>query len=225
MENKKIETQNQIISNNKNSSVNKIPLFYSNNIREISAITIIKNISELLEDICDENTKNFKENNTGENLNIKPFLSKNIPQISIKDYLERLYKHTKINCSTIILILIYIDRICNIQKFKLTYFNIHKLILASMIIANKFNEDEQYTTKFYSKLGGLPIAEIAFLEYNFFFLLNFNLFVKDELYKKYSDYISSADSEEDEYENENDNSKENDEYDEKNNENDSIKKE
>ena len=62
MENKKIETQNQIISNNKNSSVNKIPLFYSNNIREISAITIIKNISELLEDICDENTKNFKEN-------------------------------------------------------------------------------------------------------------------------------------------------------------------
>ena len=223
MENKKIETQNQINSNNKNSSVNKIILFYSDNIREITAITIIKNISELLENICDENTKNFKENNPGENLNIKPFLSKNIPQISIKDYLERLYKHTKINCSTIILILIYIDRICNIQKFKLTYFNIHKLILASMIIANKFNEDEQYTTKFYSKLGGLPIAEIAFLEYNFFFLLNFNLFVKDELYKKYSDYISSADSEEDEYEN--DNSKEDDEYDEKNNENDNIKKE
>ena len=223
MENKKIETQNQINSNNKNSSVNKIILFYSDNIREITAITIIKNISELLENICDENTKNFKENNPGENLNIKPFLSKNIPQISIKDYLERLYKYTKINCSTIILILIYIDRICNIQKFKLTYFNIHKFILGSMIIANKFNEDEQYTTKFYSKLGGLPIAEIAFLEYNFFFLLNFNLFVKDELYKKYSDYISSADSEEDEYEN--DNSKEDDEYDEKNNENDNIKKE
>ena len=223
MENKKIETQNQINSNNKNSSVNKIILFYSDNIREITAITIIKNISELLENICDENTKNFKENNPGENLNIKPFLSKNIPQISIKDYLERLYKHTKINCSTIILILIYIDRIFNIQKFKLTHFNIHKLILASMIIANKFNEEEQYTTKFYSKLGGVPIAEITFLEYNFFFLLNFNLFVKDELYKKYSDYISSADSEEDEYEN--DNSKEDDEYDEKNNENDNIKKE
>ena len=222
MENKKIETQNQINSNNKNSSVDKIHLFYSNNVRENAAITIIKKISQLLEDICDENTKNFKENNPGENLNIKPFLSKNIPQISIKDYLERLYKHTKINCSTIILILIYIDRICNIQKFKLTYFNIHKLILASMIIANKFNEEEQYTTKFYSKLGGVPIAEITFLEYNFFFLLNFNLFVKDELYKKYSDYISSADSEEDEYEN--DNWKEED-YGEKNYENDKNKKE
>ena len=223
MENKKIETQYQINSNNKNSSVDKIHLFYSNNIRENAAISIIKKISQLLEDICDENTKNFKENNYGENLKIKPFLSKNIPQISIKDYLERLYKHTKINCSTIILILIYIDRICNIQKFKLTYFNIHKLILASMIIANKFNEEEQYTTKFYSKLGGVPIAEIIFLEYNFFFLLNFNLFVKDELYQKYSDYISSADSEEDEYEN--DNWNEENEYGEKNNENENNKKE
>jgi len=225
MENKKIETQNQIISNNKMCSHNKIHLFNSNIIRENAAITIIKKISELLEDICDESIKNFKDINPGENLNIKPFLSKNIPQISIKDYLERLYKYTKINCSTIILILIYIDRICNIQKFKLTYFNIHKLILASMIIAIKFNEDEQYTTKFYSKLGGVPIAEIAFLEYNFFFLLNFNLYVEEELYKKYSDYISSADSEEDEDEYENGISKDDDEYDGINNENDNNKKE
>ena len=90
-----------------------------------------------------------------------------------------------------------------------------------MIIAIKFNEDEQYTTKFYSKLGGVPIAEIAFLEYNFFFLLNFNLYVKEELYKKYNDYILSADSEE-EYEN--DISKDDDEYDEINNENGNNKK-
>jgi hypothetical protein len=212
MKNKKIELQNQINSNKKDN----IYLLNSKNIREDHAITIINKISELLEDICDENTNSFKDTNHGENFNIKPFLSKNIPQISIKDYLERLYKHTKINCSTIILILIYIDRICNIQKFKLTYFNIHKLILASMIIAIKFNEDEQYTTKFYSKLGGVPVAEIVFLENYFFFLLNFNLFVKNELYKKYSDYISSANSEEDEYENSNSNN--DNEYEEENNE-------
>jgi hypothetical protein len=54
---------------------------------------------------------------------------RNIPPISIKDYLERLCKYSKINTSTIILILIYIDRICNIQKFKLTYYNVHKLYI------------------------------------------------------------------------------------------------
>ena len=99
--------------------------------------TIIK-ITDLFSNICDDNTNEYKnENNKLE----KPFLIRN-PSISIKDYLERLYKYTKMNSSTIILILIYIDRLCNINKFKLTYYNIHKLILSSMVVAIKYNEDE-----------------------------------------------------------------------------------
>jgi hypothetical protein len=92
MENKKIELKNQINSNKKNICDDNIYLFNSKNIKEDPAIAIIKKISELLEDICDENTHSFKDSNHGENYNIKPFLSKNIPQISIKDYLERLHK-------------------------------------------------------------------------------------------------------------------------------------
>ena len=172
-----------------------------NEINDNSEKIIIKKISDLLSDICDDNTKNLK----GEkNLYIKPFLMRNIPPISIKDYLERLCKYSKIDTSTIILILIYIDRICNIQKFKLTYYNVYKLILASMIIAIKYNEDEYYSNKFYSKLGGVSISEIAFLEYNFLSLIHYNLFVNNELFKKYNEYISSADSDEDEYDNDKD---------------------
>ena len=172
-----------------------------NEINDNSEKIIIKKISDLLSDICDDNTKNLK----GEkNLYIKPFLMRNIPPISIKDYLERLCKYSKIDTSTIILILIYIDRICNIQKFKLTYYNVYKLILASMIIAIKYNEDEYYSNKFYSKLGGVSISEIVFLEYNFLSLIHYNLFVNNELFKKYNDYISSADSDEDEYDNDKD---------------------
>ena len=172
-----------------------------NEINDNSEKIIIKKISDLLSDICDDNTKNLK----GEkNLYIKPFLMRNIPPISIKDYLERLCKYSKIDTSTIILILIYIDRICNIQKFKLTYYNVYKLILASMIIAIKYNEDEYYSNKFYSKLGGVSISEIIFLEYNFLSLIHYNLFVNNELFKKYNEYISSADSDEDEYDNDND---------------------
>ena len=172
-----------------------------NEINDNSEKLIIIKISDLLSDICDDNTKNLK----GEkNLYIKPFLMRNIPPISIKDYLERLCKYSKIDTSTIILILIYIDRICNIQKFKLTYYNVYKLILASMIIAIKYNEDEYYSNKFYSKLGGVSISEIVFLEYNFLSLIHYNLFVNNELFKKYNEYISSANSDEDEYDNDND---------------------
>ena len=172
-----------------------------NEINDNSEKIIIKKMSDLLEDICYDNTKNLKSE---KNLYIKPFLMRNIPPISIKDYLERLCKYSKIDTSTIILILIYIDRICNIQKFKLTYYNVYKLILASMIIAIKYNEDEYYSNKFYSKLGGVSISEIVFLEYNFLSLIHYNLFVNNELFKKYNEYISSADSDEDEYDNDKD---------------------
>jgi hypothetical protein len=158
---------------------------------------ILQKISDLLTDICEESKKE-------PNLFYKPlkcFYSKNIPLISIKDYLEHIYKYTKINTSTIILILIYIDRICNIHKCKLCYYNIHKLILGSMIIAIKYNEDEYYSQKFYAKIGGVTLAEICNLEYNFLSLINYNLFVNDNLFSKYNDFILSTDSDDDDSEN------------------------
>ena len=158
---------------------------------------ILQKISDLLTDICEESKKE-------PNLFYKPlkcFYSKNIPLISIKDYLEHIYKYTKINTSTIILILIYIDRICNIHKCKLCYYNIHKLILGSMIIAIKYNEDEYYSQKFYAKIGGVTLAEICNLEYNFLSLINYNLFVNENLFSKYNDFILSTDSDDDDSEN------------------------
>lgn len=57
---------------------------------------------------------------------IKPFLSKKVPGITIKNYLERLVKYSKIENTTLVLILIYIDRVCDLNKIRLNYFNIHK---------------------------------------------------------------------------------------------------
>jgi len=171
-----------------------------NLINEKIEIKIIENISDLLCHIIGENTKKY--NNENNNKLEKPFLSIN-PSISVKDYLERLYKYTKISASTIVMILIYIDRFCNINKVKLTYSIIHKLILSSMVVAVKFNEDEYYPMKFYAKLGGISLIELNFLEFYFISLINFNLFIKKELFDKYNDYISSADNEESESEDEN----------------------
>ena len=165
---------------------------------------ILKKISDLLSDICDENKK-------VSNLFYKPlkcFYSMNIPIISIKDYLEQLYKYTKINSSTIVLILIYIDRICNLYKCKLSYYNIHKLILGSLVVASKYNEDEYYPHNYYAKIGGVSQGEIFILEYNFLSLINFKLYVTEELFCKYNDYLLSSDSDDSDnwdYDEDNDN--------------------
>lgn len=156
---------------------------------EPQKIIMIEKVSELLSDICDEN----KSDNSNNNQLIKPFLSKEIPSISIKDYLIRLNKYAKINKSTIIIILIYIDKVCRFNHFKLTYYIIHKLILASMLISIKYNEDEYYSLSFYAKAGGVSKNEISNLEYQFLVLINFELYINEELFLKYTNYLEEED--------------------------------
>ena len=120
---------------------------------------------------------------------------KKIPSISIKDFLFRLLKYSKISDSTLVYILIYIDRLCHKYKIKLNYYNIYKLILASMVVAIKLNEDEFYSSEFYAKLGGISKIELNNLEYEFTTMINFNLFVKEELFYKYYDLLINYDME------------------------------
>ena len=145
---------------------------------------------------------------------LKSFTNKNVPSISIKDYLFRLSKYSKVNESTIILILIYIDRICKINNFILTYYNIHKLILVAFILAIKYNEESNYLMEYYSKIGGIPLSELNNLESEYLILFRYNLFVRTQLFDKYYNDLMSlkcddkGDETEKEYEEEGDEEKE-----------------
>ena len=54
------------------------------------------------------------------------FNSKIVPNISIETYLNRLVKYSKIEESTIIVMLIYIDKLCEINDLFLNSYNIHR---------------------------------------------------------------------------------------------------
>lgn len=133
-------------------------------------------------------------------------MTKKIPSISIKQFFERIVKYTKLENSTLVLILIYIDRLCDIQKFRLNYYNIHKIIVAAMIIAIKYNEDDYFDSIFYSKVGGVSRKELDKLEYQMLALINFELYVSEAVFNKYNNYIKSVEvedeTEEDEIEEE-----------------------
>lgn len=55
-----------------------------------------------------------------------PFLSSRNTKITIKSYLEHLVKYSKVEATTLIAMLIYIDRLCQLNKFRLNFFNIYK---------------------------------------------------------------------------------------------------
>lgn len=197
-----------------NLNINQIPIqthprsnnYLIANQREIEKKNIeqktVELISDLLKGICDKNESqpiNFNSNI------LKPFTTKTRPSISIKDYLLRLSKFTKMEESTMILVLIYIDRICNYNKIQLLYQNIFKIILASAFVAIKFNEDIHYSLEVYAKIGGVPPSELEYLEFHFLILIKFALNVNKTLYDKYSESLTSFqddDEEEEEEENE-----------------------
>ena len=211
------EETEYISLNSSHSGLKKVDKIFPISKDDFSLVKTIEIISDLLNNICEEN----KDKSEIINKNIIPFMTKNIPSMSIKDYLLRLSQFTKMSESTIIIILIYIDRISNINNFRLTYKNIYKLILSAMVVAIKYNEDLFYSSAIYAKLGGLSVSELNYLEFQFLILIKFSLFIENDLYDKYKNNLLSLQDEEDEDDNEDENKSE-EEEDEKGNDNNHI---
>lgn len=150
--------------------------------------TLLKEIDDILSSIISKNKKQNVYKNE-----ISPFVHEHVPKISLFDYLSRIQKYSEIENSTIIISLIYLDRICSKKGIKLTKYNIHRLLFTSILVAIKYNEDIIYDTKFYSKIAGVSVKELKILESSFLKIIDFQLFVSDELYKKYHDYIFQND--------------------------------
>ena len=125
-----------------------------------------------------------------------PFYSNYIPSISTKNYLFRIVKYTEVEDNTIIIALIYIDRICEISKIILTPYNIHKIIFTAILLAIKYNEDRIFNFEYYSKVAGVSIKEMQILEKYFSILVRFKFFVSKEIFEKYKLYIDNIDDKE-----------------------------
>ena len=112
-----------------------------------------------------------------------------IPKISIYDYLFRIVKYTKINISTLILSIASITSLMKKTKNALSYYNIHKLLIASCLLNSKFHEDYTYSSKFYAKVGGISYKELNLLEIEFYHKNNYSLFIVEDMYNKYLNFF------------------------------------
>lgn len=103
---------------------------------------IIKGISKILTEIIDENeaslTKNVKDRASKLHNPKSIFSCKTPPSISIEAYLGRILKYSKIEESTLIITLIYLDRVCDMHNLDLTNHNIHRYFLLILQNADLF---------------------------------------------------------------------------------------
>lgn len=117
------------------------------------------------------------------------FSSSTIPKISLLEYLNRIVKYTKVEDSTLILSIIYLDKIGQ-NNLYLTDYNIHTILLVCIIIAIKMNEDSIYDNTYYANVAGISRKKLNKLEHEFLNMNKFSLFVDKKVYEQYSQYLS-----------------------------------
>ena len=62
-------------------------------------------------------------------------------------------KYSKMDISSLIIAIIYLDRFCNKNKYILTKNNIYIILSTVCLISIKFNEDYPVSYKYYSEIG------------------------------------------------------------------------
>ena len=180
----RINTDNSIAS--KDTAINTSPNSEPNNqISPYMEKQIIKSIAQNLKEIIKENIRN----NQMKYIKHDIFYISRQPPISLEDYINRIFKNTKMNISSLIISIIYIDRFSELNGYILSLKNIHRILLTACLLSIKFNEDVNVNTKYYANVAGIPVQDLNNLEFYLIVKLKFSLFVDYDTYQKYYEYF------------------------------------
>lgn len=115
------------------------------------------------------------------------FDSSAIPPIGIDKYLMRLSASFKCSDASFIAALILVDRLLEYDggRLPLTQQNVHRIFLASLVVAVKYHEDLVYSNSHYAKAGGVHLKEVNRLERVILATLDFDLRILPEQYQTY----------------------------------------
>ncbi|KAJ9164003.1 hypothetical protein P3X46_023621 [Hevea brasiliensis] len=112
------------------------------------------------------------------------------PNISIQSYLERIFKYANCSPSCFVVAFVYLDRFAQRQpSIPINSFNVHRLLITSVLVSVKFLDDIHYNNAYYAKVGGISTAEMNLLEVDFLFGLGFQLNVTPTTFHTYCTYL------------------------------------
>ncbi|KAL7598741.1 cyclin-P3-1 isoform X1 [Lactuca sativa] len=116
---------------------------------------------------------------------VTAFHGSRAPTLSIKEYIDRIFKYSSCSPSCFVVAQVYIDRFIHCGNVNLTSLSVHRLLITSVMLAAKFIDDAFYNNAYYAKVGGVTTAELNRLEMKFLFGLDFRLHVSVGTFGKY----------------------------------------
>lgn len=106
--------------------------------------------------------------------------------LTLKNYLKRIIKYTKTSRNNLIYALCLIDMMCIKNIINLSEKNVYSILLASVVISIKMNDDVLYRDSDYAWIGMLPPKLLSHMERVFLTVLDYNVNVPLELFENYS---------------------------------------
>ncbi|CAK9188046.1 unnamed protein product [Ilex paraguariensis] len=147
---------------------------------------LITFLSSLLQRIAEKNDLNRPLNTQ----KISVFHGLTRPPISIQCYLQRIFKYANCSPSCFIVAYVYLDRFVQKQPLlPINSFNVHRLLITSVLVSAKFMDDVFYNNRYFAKIGGISTREMNLLEVDFLFGLGFQLNVSPTTFQTYCSYL------------------------------------
>ncbi|KAJ5796626.1 uncharacterized protein N7518_005166 [Penicillium psychrosexuale] len=114
------------------------------------------------------------------------FHSRSPPRISVQDYLQRLTTHATLSPPILLSMVYYIDRLCALYPaFTVSSLTIHRFLITSATVASKGLSDSFWTNKTYARVGGIGMTELAMLELDFLFRVEWRIVPQPEVLVDY----------------------------------------
>ncbi|CAD6204518.1 unnamed protein product [Miscanthus lutarioriparius] len=114
------------------------------------------------------------------------------PAISIGGYLERIFRFASCSPSCYVVAYIYLDRfLCRRPALAVDSFNVHRLLITSVLTAVKFVDDICYNNAYFARVGGISLVEMNYLEVDFLFGIAFDLNVTPAAFASYCAVLQS----------------------------------
>ncbi|KAL9936619.1 hypothetical protein V8E36_004687 [Tilletia maclaganii] len=96
------------------------------------------------------------------------FHSRATPGISVASYLRRIVRYTNLEKVCTLILLVYIDRVCErMPGFTICGLTVHRFVCAAIVCASKALCDAFSTNSHYAKVGGISLIELNMLEKEF----------------------------------------------------------
>ncbi|KAL5853753.1 hypothetical protein ACOSQ3_008871 [Xanthoceras sorbifolium] len=144
---------------------------------------VLSLLSSILERSIQKNESSLKASRKQDVVTI--FHGCRAPSMSIRQYIERIFKYSSCSPSCLVMAYVYMDRFLQRMEASLTSLIAHRLLITSIMVAAKFIDDDCYNNAYYAKVGGVSTAEMNKLEMKFLFILDFKLHVTTEVFRKY----------------------------------------